>query len=39
MEKVEEEMKDARKKFKEVKAEVIALNSPVLEVERHLVLI
>ncbi len=39
VEKVEEEMKDARKKFKEVKAEIIALKSPVLEVERHLVLI
>ncbi len=39
MEKVEEEMRDARKKFKEVKAEITPLKSPVLEVERHLVLI
>lgn len=38
-EKIEEELSLARKQFKTLKAEVIALPSPVLEVERHLVLI
>lgn len=38
-EKIDEELRDARKKFKDVQAEIIPLKSPVLEVERHLVLI
>ncbi|MES3037174.1 MAG: RsmG family class I SAM-dependent methyltransferase [Bdellovibrionota bacterium] len=38
-EKIDEEITDARKKFKTLQAEVIPLKSPVLEVERHLVLI
>lgn len=38
-EKIDEEYELARKKFKDLKVEIIALNSPVLGVERHLVLI
>ena len=38
-EKIEEEILLARKQFKYLKAEIIPLYSPVLEVERHLVLI
>ena len=38
-EKIEEELTDARKKFKDLKVEVLPLTSPILEVERHLVLI
>mgnify|MGYP003563660340 CR=1 FL=1 len=38
-EKIDEELALARKRFKDLKAEVIPLKSPVLEVERHLVLI
>jgi len=38
-EKVSEEMALARKKFKDLQAEVIQLKSPLLEVERNLVLI
>lgn len=38
-EKIDEEFSDARKKFKNLKIEVLALKSPLLEVERHLVLI
>jgi 16S rRNA (guanine527-N7)-methyltransferase len=38
-EKIDEELLQARKKFKSLKAEVIPLQSPVAEVERHLVLI
>lgn len=38
-EKIEEELADAIKKFKDLKAEIIPLSSPVLDVERHLVLI
>lgn len=38
-EKIEEELTLARTKFKDLKAEIIALSSPVLTVERHLVLI
>lgn len=38
-EKIEEELKDSRKKFKDLKVEILPLQSPVLEVERHLVLI
>jgi 16S rRNA (guanine527-N7)-methyltransferase len=38
-EKIDEELTLSKKKFKELKAEVIPLSSPVLEVERHLVLI
>lgn len=39
MAKIEEEMALAKKKFKDLNAEIIPLNSPVLEVERHLVLL
>ncbi|QDK36359.1 16S rRNA (guanine(527)-N(7))-methyltransferase RsmG [Bdellovibrio sp. NC01] len=39
MEKIEEEMQLARKKFKKLEAKVEVLKSPVMEVERHLVLI
>lgn len=38
-EKIEEELALAKKKFKDLKAEIETLASPVLEVERHLVLI
>lgn len=38
-EKIDEELADAQKKFKDVKAQIVELKSPVLEVERHLVLI
>lgn len=38
-EKIDEELTLARKKFKDLKAEIKILKSPVLEVERHLVLI
>ncbi len=38
-EKIEEELVLARKRFKDLKVEIIPLQSPVLEVERHLVLI
>lgn len=38
-EKINEELVLAKKKFKELKTEIIPLQSPVLEVERHLVLI
>lgn len=37
-EKIEEEELIAQKKFKNIKSEIIKLHSPVLEVERHLVL-
>lgn len=36
-EKIEEELVLARKKFKDLKVEVIPLKSPILEVERHIV--
>jgi 16S rRNA (guanine527-N7)-methyltransferase len=39
MEKIEEELVLARKKFKDLKVQVEPLKSPVLDVERHLVLI
>jgi 16S rRNA (guanine527-N7)-methyltransferase len=38
-EKIEEELTLSQKKFKDISAEIIPLKSPVLEVERHLVLI
>lgn len=38
-EKIDEEMLLAKKKFKNLKAEILPLQSPILEVERHLVLI
>lgn len=38
-EKIDEELNDARKKFKDLKVKIIPLKSPVLDVERHLVLI
>ena len=38
-EKIEEELTVARKKFKNLEVKIIPLASPVLEVERHLVLI
>lgn len=38
-EKIEEELALARKKEKQLNAEIVPLESPVLEVERHLVLI
>ncbi len=38
-EKIDEELLLARKKFKELKCTIVTLKSPVLEVERHLVLI
>ncbi|MBO9666829.1 MAG: class I SAM-dependent methyltransferase [Bdellovibrio sp.] len=38
-EKIDEELQDARKKFKDLKVTVEPLKSPVLDVERHLVLI
>lgn len=38
-EKIEEELILAKKKFKELKVDIVPLQSPVLEVERHLVLI
>ncbi len=38
-EKIDEEVRDAKKKFKDLKFESIPLKSPVMEVERHLVLI
>jgi 16S rRNA (guanine527-N7)-methyltransferase len=38
-EKIDEELAVARKKFKNLKVEIVPLQSPVLEVERHLVLI
>lgn len=38
-EKIDEEITTATKKFKSLKCEIIPLQSPVLEVERHLVLI
>lgn len=38
-EKIDEELVDAKKKFKELKIESVPLKSPVMEVERHLVLI
>lgn len=39
LEKINEELFDTQKKFKNIKSEIIKLNSPILEVERHLVLI
>jgi 16S rRNA (guanine527-N7)-methyltransferase len=39
LEKIEEELVETRKKFPDVKVQIEALKSPVLEVERHLVLI
>ena len=38
-EKVDEELQFAKKKFKDLQAQVIALKSPLLEVERHVILI
>lgn len=38
-EKIDEELADARKKFKDLQVAIEPLKSPVLEVERHLVLI
>ena len=38
-EKIDEEISDALKKFKDLKVDIVPLKSPVLEVERHLVLI
>lgn len=38
-EKIDEELVSATKKFKTLKTEIIALHSPVMDVERHLVLI
>lgn len=38
-EKIDEELILAKKKFKDLKIEVVTLRSPVLEVERHIVLI
>ncbi len=38
-EKIEEELQMARQKFKDLKVKIHPLSSPVLEVERHLVLI
>ncbi|MFN3454122.1 MAG: RsmG family class I SAM-dependent methyltransferase [Pseudobdellovibrio sp.] len=38
-EKIEEELSDAKKKFKDISAQITPLQSPVLDVERHLVLI
>lgn len=38
MEKIEEELRDAKKKFKTLAVEIVPLKSPVLEVERNLVL-
>lgn len=38
-EKIDEEVRDAKKKFKDLKLESLPLKSPVMEVERHLVLI
>ena len=38
-EKIDEELLLAQKKFKELKVDIVPLKSPVLEVERHLVLI
>lgn len=38
-EKIEEELRDARKKFKDLELKIQSLKSPVLDVERHLVLI
>lgn len=39
MDKIQEEERDARKKFKDINVKVEALKSPVLEVERHLVMV
>lgn len=39
MEKINEELRDAKKKFKTVKENVTPLKSPVLDVERHLVIV
>jgi len=38
-EKIDEELVDAKKKFKDLQLEIVALSSPILDVERHLVLI
>ena len=38
-EKIEEELQLAKKKFKDLQVQIKPLSSPVLEVERHLVLI
>ena len=38
-EKIDEEIVEARRKFKELQVEIVQLKSPILEVERHLVLI
>jgi len=38
-EKIDEELNAAQKQFKDLKFEIIRLNSPVLDVERHLVLV
>jgi 16S rRNA (guanine527-N7)-methyltransferase len=38
-EKIDEEIAQARKQFKDLKVEIVLLKSPVLDVERHLVLI
>lgn len=38
-EKIDEELELARKKFKDLKANIVPLKSPILDVERHLVLI
>lgn len=39
LDKINEELTDARKKFKDLKIQIVPLKSPVLEVERNLVLI
>lgn len=39
LEKINEELADAKKKFKDFQPEILPLTSPILEVERHLVLI
>lgn len=38
-EKIEEEIRDTRKKFKDFKCQIVKLHSPLLDVERHLVVI
>lgn len=38
-EKIDEELQLAQKKFKDLKYEIVALKSPLLEVERHVILI
>ena len=39
MEKIQEEIADSKKKFKDLKVSIEVLKSPVMEVERHLVLV